>query len=175
MNVFTRCQPAKMNIASTNTVTAIGGNDNCTALIISLNHLFQHDRNISTPRPLKFLITPSLLPYSHLSRLTEPGEISFWLNDFFALWERCHGDCSSPDPHPLRVSMCSEEPVVVLTGVSSSAASCGFTLQVHITVKQTKTAFCFFINLHTRTQSRLHQPSPFHYTRGFFLLFLNPV
>jgi len=42
---------------------------------------------------------------------------------FFALWERCHGDCGSPDPHP-SARACVGEWVVVLTSVSSPQHSC---------------------------------------------------
>lgn len=97
----------KMNIASSITVTAISSNDNCIMSPISLDHLFPHsDKNISTPRPLlkfssSFFSALSLYPPS-LFQLSEPG-ISFWLNDFFfALWERCHGDCAPPTPSPQR-------------------------------------------------------------------------
>lgn len=100
---------------------AISGNDNCTTLIILLHHF--PDLRKTSPyhafSSVSLLITPSLLLYSHLSQLTEPGEISFWLNDFFWAVGTLPWRLRLPRPPPFCVSVCIEERVVVLTGVSS--------------------------------------------------------
>lgn len=105
---------------------SISSNDNCTMLLISVyqGFFFQSDKNSSTPHPLKFFssdLSLSLYPPS-LFQLSEPGEISFWLNDFFLHCGNVAMETAAPPtPTPPRacVCVCIGEWVVVLTIVSS--------------------------------------------------------